>query len=171
MSTNTVEPAPKQPSARTAAEYASAITALIDEIIAAVEFCTDEQWQRVTNSEQWPVAVVAHHTCAVQQFFASVLGALDTGAPLPEFSAEDVDRNNARHAAAFANVSWEETLRCLRKHSVALSEAARRLPAERLSAIAGTFAGFETSVAQMLEFAVLAHLGEHLASIRETIAK
>jgi uncharacterized damage-inducible protein DinB len=170
MSTHLAQPALPEVPVRSAAEYAAAITAITDEIIDAVEPLTDGQWRRVTSAEQWPVAVVAHHACAVQRAFASVLDALERGAPVPEFSAEDVERNNARHARAFADVSQEETLRCLRRHSVALSEAARRLPPERITSTAGTFGGFEMTVAQLLEFAVIGHLREHLASIRETVA-
>jgi hypothetical protein len=170
MSTQTAQPALPDIPVRTAASYAAAITVVNDDLIAAIESCSDEQWRRVTSAEQWPVAVVAHHACAVQQAFASILGALETGAPVPDFSADDVEMNNARHAKLFADVSHEETLRCLRRHSVALSEAARRLPADRITTVAGTFGGFEMTVAQLLEFAVIAHLQEHLASIRETLA-
>jgi hypothetical protein len=170
MLSQTVQPTLPQVPVRPSAGHASAITEVNDEIIAAIESCTGEQWQRVTSAEQWPVGVVAHHACAVQQAFTSVLGALETGTPVPEFSADDVEQNNARHARLFADVSREETLRCLRRHSVALSEAARQLPAERITSIAGTFGGYEMTVGQLLEFAVIGHLNEHLASIRETLA-
>ena len=32
-----------------------------DELIAAVEGCSDEQWRKTCSGEQWSVAVTAHH--------------------------------------------------------------------------------------------------------------
>lgn len=158
------------PPARSVEDYEGAIAAVNDEIMAAIEGCTDEQWQRVTASEQWPVGVVAHHTGAVQKAFARVLGALETGAPVPQFSAEDVEASNARHAQEFAAVDKPETRAFVRTNGAALVDATSRLTDERLNQVAGTFGGYELTVAQLLEFAVIAHLNEHLASIRATIA-
>lgn len=154
---------------RSAADYAVGITSVNDEITTAIEGCTDEQWRRVTAAEQWPVGVVAHHTGAVQQVFAAVLEALETGAPVPQFSAEDVDLNNAKHARDFAGVGKPETLTFLRTNGSALVKATRQLTEERLTKTAGSFGGFELTVAQLLEFAVIAHLNEHLGSILATI--
>ena len=155
---------------RSADEYASAITSVVDDIIAAIESCTGTQWTSVTAAEQWPVSVVAHHAGTVLRAFAGVLEALGSGAPVPQFSADDVDRSNARHAQEFGDVSRAETLTFLRTNTAALTAAIRRLPEERITQVAGSFGGFELTVAQLLEFAVIAHLQEHLASIRTTIA-
>lgn len=171
MSDQSIQEVMDAHSVRPAADYAAAITSVTDDIITTIASCTDEHWLRVSAAEQWPAAVVAHHAGAVMKAFAVMLAAIETGAPVPQFTMEDVHRNYARHAEEFAGVSKEETQAFIQTNATALINATNPLPEARLTEVAGTFRDFKLTVAQLLEFAVVAHLNEHLTSIRTTIAK
>ena len=152
-------------------QFAGQLEAVNERVIATVEGCTDEQWGRPTAAEGWPVGVVVHHISEVQRFFAGVLGALAAGdVPPATLSSAFVEENNARHARDFASVGKEETLALLQTTGPGLVGLLRGLTDEEFDRTAVEFDGQPLSVAQVAEFALAAHLDEHLASIRATLA-
>jgi uncharacterized damage-inducible protein DinB len=154
-----------------AQQLAAELTTVNDEILAAVANATPEQWQRVTESEHWPAAVVAHHTAQVERFFTGVIaGVADDNAAPAEFGSADVEANNARHAAEFANVDRAETLAALRANGAALAERIRDLDDDQLTRVAVVFDGQELTAEQIFAMGVIAHLQEHLASLRQAFA-
>ncbi|HET8630214.1 MAG TPA: DinB family protein [Thermomicrobiales bacterium] len=151
---------------RLAAEF----EAVNDALIATVERCTDEEWRRPSAEEGWPVGVVAHHIASVHHDFIGLVGALAAGKTRsPGSSMADVDESNARHARDFAAVGKAETLAALRENAAALARLLRGLTDEQLERTAGVFGGHDLSVAQVLEWIVIGHAREHLASIRATL--
>ena len=153
----------------TAAMSAEALAQQFSEVSAALidtaERCSPEQWQKATDSERWPVAVVAHHITEVEQFFSGVL----TGAiPDAELTSAFVDENNARHAKEHANADQAETVAALRANGAALGRVIGSLSEADLQAPVMRFDGQQLTREQVVQFAVINHLQEHLASIRET---
>lgn len=152
-------------------QLADQLQTVNQEVATTIQECTNEQWQQQTASETWPVAVVAHHIAMIQGNGARLMEMLAAGAEtLPGFSAEDVEQMNAEHAQAFADVSKEDTLNDLQVNGGALARNIRKLNDEQLDRQAGTFAGYDMTVAQFIELAMIAHIQQHLGSIRETIA-
>lgn len=150
---------------------AAQLDAINDEVIAAVEACTDEQWRRPTAAEGWPVGVVAHHIAEVQQALGGAVGALAAGEfPPAAMSSASVEENNARHARDRAAVGKAETLAALRASGPELARLLRGLADEQVDSVAMVFDGNEMTVAQVVEFALVGHFGQHLDSIRATIA-
>ncbi|MBA3414727.1 MAG: DinB family protein [Chloroflexia bacterium] len=153
------------------AHLAAQLDAMNDRVIAAVEVCTDDRWRRPTAAEGWPVGVVAHHIAEVQQAFARILGPLAAGESQPAaMSSAEVEENNARHARDQAAVSKAETLAALRTTGPELSRLLRGLDDDQVDDVAMVFDGNEMTVAQVVEFALVGHFGEHLDSIRATVA-
>jgi hypothetical protein len=145
--------------------------ALNDEIIAAVTACTDAQWRESCAVEGWSVAVVAHHIAEVQQAFARMVGRLAAGETFtPGSSMDQVHESNAQHARDYAAVGKPETLEALREGRDTIAGLLRGLDDAELDRIAGVFGGNELSVAQVVEYVVIGHAAEHLASLRATIA-
>jgi uncharacterized protein YndB with AHSA1/START domain len=150
--------------------FAAQFQAVNDDIIAIVDTCTDEQWRQACVNEGRSVGVVAHHVAVVHRDFTRIIEALAAGAThSPRSSMEDVDRGNARHARAHAAVGQAETLDVLRTNGAALTHLLRGLGDEHLDRVAGVFGGHELTVAQVVEWVVIGHAREHLASIRATI--
>lgn len=153
------------------AALAAQFAALNDEAIALVTGCTDEQWRQPCAGEGWSVGVVAHHIGAVHRDFIHIVDLLAAGRTFsPGGSMEVVDQSNAQHAHDHAAIGKAETLDALRTNGAALARSLRSLRDEQLDNVAGTFGGRELSVNQVVEYIVLGHPREHLASLRATLA-
>jgi uncharacterized damage-inducible protein DinB len=151
-------------------ELAAQYEAVNDAIVDTVSGCTAEGWQRVTASEGWPVAVVAHHVTQVQGFFVTVLAGLSSAeSSIMAVTMQDINENNARHARDFAGVGKSETLDALRENGAALKRLILDLDDEKLALGAFVIDGQELNGEQVIEFGLIGHFHEHLGSIRATI--
>ena len=151
-------------------QLAAQFTAVNDDAIAAVTRCTAEQWRLPCVDEGRSVGVVAHHIATVHRDFTGLLTALAAWRTRsPSSSMEEVHASNARHARDFATVGQAETLDLLRTNGAAVVGFLDRLDEEQLDRIAGVFGGHELTVAQVVEWIVIGHAWEHLASIHATI--
>ena len=154
-----------------AGALATRLEAVNDDIITLVTDANDEQWRRQSTSEGWSVGVLAHHCAQVQGFFAGVMAGAEEKEPSPTtLTTQVVEENNALHARDFADVGKSETLDALRAHGAAAVRHTRTLTDERFDQTAVVFDGQELNLAQVVEFALINHLNEHLASMRATIA-
>jgi len=155
-----------------AEQLAALFVAVNDEVIAAVTGCTDAQWRQPCASEDWSVGVVAHHIAVVHRDFVGLLEALTAGKTRsPGSSMEAVHQSNAQHARDYATAGKPETLDALRTNGAAIVQLLRGLRDEQLDRTAGVFGEHEMSVAQVVQWVVIGHAGEHLASLHATIAR
>jgi hypothetical protein len=139
-----------------------------DEVIAAVQSCSDEQWRRTCSGEQWSVGVTAHHIASSHQPVAELVRALATGQPLPPLTAELLDAGNAEHARQFANCTREETVELLRQGGRQAAQILRGLSEEQLDngAELPLLNGQRMSAAGFAEAVLIGHPISHLESIR-----
>ncbi len=152
-------------------QLAAQFEAVNDELIESVTRCTDEQWRQPSASERWPVGVVAHHVAAVNGGFARFVEKLAAGETYsPTTSMDEIHKSNAQHARDYAEVGKPEVLDALQTNGAAVARALRSLDEEQLGHTAGVFGGQEMTVARVVEYVVVGHTAEHLASIRATIA-
>lgn len=150
---------------------AAQFVAINDAIIDAVSNSSADQWQRATASESWSVGVVAHHVLAVQHFFSGILNGLSAGETrLVPLTSQEVDENNARHAREFAGVDKQETLLALRESGRELWGTISGLDDTQLARIVFVIDGQELTAEQVIEFGLIGHFQEHLASIRAALA-
>ena len=155
---------------RTSGEYVQLLREINNEIAQAIDACGTEQLWQLTVAEGWTVAATANHAAGVQQFVADLFNAFLDGRTSPAVSAEDIDGNNARQAARTADAGRDDTLAHLDLASAALIAAIEGFPADQFGQQVSDVAGFSMTAEQLLEFAIIGHLQEHLASIRATIA-
>lgn len=156
----------------TAAPTAEALAQQFKEMNAALidtaANCSAEQWRRPIAGEPRPVGVIAHHVSEVEGFFAGVLSG---SIPDLALSSADIDANNARHAEEHANADQAETVAALRANGEALAQAIASLSAEDLQASPFSIDGQELTKEQVIQFGVIGHFEEHLASIRAVIGE
>lgn len=153
------------------AELAAQFAAVNEELSALITGCTNEQWRQPCVNEIRPVGVVAHHAATVQQeSFTGIVATLAAGETFsPKASMEEVDQINTQQAQEQAAVGKAEILHILRASAATITQHLRGLDEAQLERIAGTFGGHELTVAQVIEFVVIGHAREHLASIRATV--
>jgi len=160
----------------TAHERADALAAEVERItgdlLETLRGCDDVQWRQVTASEQWPVGVVAHHVAEVAAFFTGLVAGVVSGKGRGVILSDDeIEQNNARHAAEHAGVGKREVIALLDQRGPALARQIRQLHDGQLGKIAGVFGGRPLTVGQVLELGVVGHFTEHLASIRAAVSE
>ena len=140
------------------------------EALAAIQGLSETDWRKVTAAERWSVGVTAHHLASVFEPIAAMVGMLAAGERLEPVGREMFDEMNARHAAEFAECTRAETIELHRRGAGAAASTIRALGDEAL-ARSGTLLSGEPpmSVEQLITGGLLAHIDEHLGSIRKTI--
>ncbi len=147
------------------------IEAFNQDMMAVVRSCSNEDWRKVCQAEDWSVGVVARHVGDGHYRVVELAKMIISGAPLPEWSMEDVVKMGNDHARKHANCTKEEVLSILEANSSALAAYLASLTDDELDR-KGPMAliGGEVSAQQILEMLILHSGGEHLESIRTTIS-
>lgn len=155
-----------------AATLATAFENANNELIAAVEACSDEQWRQTCSAEGWSVAVTSHHVAKSHQAIAGFIEMIANGQPIPPVTMEMFDAANAQHAHEHANCTKAETLELLRTGGKAAADAVRGLTDEQLDRSQPmAFAGGQSwSAADVIERVLIDHPVQHGASVRAALA-
>ena len=155
----------------TAIELADRYQAAVNAVTTGIAGIPDDQWVTTVSDETRPIGVVARHIAATQQGIGGLLRQVtETGQSGPSFTEEMIDDNNARQVGEFAGVGKSETLAVFAEATQGFDAYIRGLSDEQLALNAGTFAGNELSVAQVVDFVLTHHFLGHLASINETLS-
>ena len=154
-----------------AVALAGDFTAFNDEVIAFVESCTEEDWQKTTEAEGWTVAAVSRHIAAGHYAILGWAKMLVAGEELPEITFDAVHGMNAEAAAASASATQAEVLGLLRENGTAISEYVASLSDDDLDRTASlALIGGDISVEGFVNGFFIASGGEHLASAKATVA-
>jgi hypothetical protein len=148
-------------------QYSGAVSALLK----VVEACTPAQWQMVCINEQRTVGVLVHHLAVTSKLILGAIGEVAAGRPAPQFTQEQVDHQNARHAQENAHVEQAETLALLRENSGDVVGFLRDVSDADLERT-GTLPIIplpSVSAGQLVEFLLIGHTLGHLASIQTAL--
>ncbi len=156
------------------AERAEALAAKFEavngDVIATVEAATDEQWATTCVVEGWSVGVVAHHIGEGYPLIARLIQALGSGAEVPSWTIDKIDQSNKEHAAQFATVTKEETLKALRSGGSAAASVVRSLSENQLVRRGEVLAGAPAMTAeQVIENVMIGSVTGYHASIKKSI--
>jgi hypothetical protein len=151
-----------------AAALATAFEDANNEVIAAVEGCSADQWAATCKDEGWSVEVAAHHVAVNHPIIAGLAQLVANGQPLPSITMDMIDAGNAQHAQEYANCTQAETLGLLRTQGQAAADMVRGLSDEQLARTAPmAFAGGQPwSAADLIERILIHHPQQHAASIK-----
>jgi len=153
-----------------ARELAGSLEAINLELIQLVRGCSEEQWRTLCNDEgdNRTVAVIAHHVGH---------GHLNTGEWLETtlsgnevtITIDDINAENAEHAATYHDVEREETVQLLVENGDRLCARIAELSDEELARKAfHRGAGREMTVAAYAQLGHR-HVASHLATIRKAL--
>lgn len=99
--------------------------------LAFARSCTGEQWASTVPGEGWSVGVVLHHIAEGHAHGVRWLGEMASGRGVTD-TADDIDRDNAAHAARAGSVGQDETVALLQANGSRLEEVLRGLSDEDL---------------------------------------
>jgi len=140
-----------------------------NDVISMVEQASDDQWKAVCEEEGWSVGVVAHHVGEGYPLITRLIKALGSGTEVPSWTIAEIDESNRDHAANFANVTREETLRELRSGGSAAASVVRSLRDNQLDRRAEVLGGALVSAEQVIENSLIGSTVSHLESIKKTL--
>jgi uncharacterized damage-inducible protein DinB len=138
--------------------------------LAFARSCTDEQWARTVPGEGWTVGVVLHHIAEGHAHGVRWLGEMANGRGVTD-TAEEIDQDNAAHAARAGAVGRNETVALLQTNGVRLEETLRGLSDEDLdrSAPFGPAGGRSFPTGELAAVPTR-HTLEHLSHAMDAVA-
>lgn len=165
-------PGSQQPSAR-AASLADKFDQINGDVMAFVRECPADRWQQLTDSEGWPLGVVALHVAGSYRAISGWFRSLAQGQPVA-LTMDDINGANAQlkaHAEAHPEAYAQATvLAHLEANGRAASDAVRALSDAELDSQADFGpAGHPLSAEQVIKYVLFVHPREHLASMRAAL--
>jgi hypothetical protein len=149
---------------------AGRLQAFSDEVVAFVEGCSEKNWKKTCEKEQWPVGVTARHIGAGHFEAIELARMIVKGEKLPEFTMEQLVAMANEHARQHAACTREEVLEILRRNGAALVGYVSGLSdaeLERTGHLA--LAGGKLTAQQLIEAVILQSGGDHFASMKAAV--
>ena len=139
-----------------------------EEIIAAVENLSDEQWQTPCGSEQRSVGVLVHHVGTMYPIEADVVRMLAENGEAPGVDWPAVHGINADHATTNAAADKSVAIALVRNNVQAAVETVRGLSDAQLDRVAPNALAWNApmTVQNFIENHPIAHPYSHLESIQ-----
>jgi len=150
-----------------ATALADRIRAFNEEVIAFVEQCTSEQWQKVCAWEEWTVGVTARHIGAGHFEAIGLAEMIIKGQELPALTMDDFKQMGNQHAREHAACTREEVLSILNKNGASAADFVVGLTDAELDRNAYlAVTGGDVTAGQLLEYVIMESGGEHLANMK-----
>ena len=139
--------------------------------VATLEKLGDADWKQVTAAEKWTVGATAHHLAGGLEAVAGIVTGIVSGAPpRGEFTMAMLDQMNAQHAKEHANCTRAATVALFRKGAASATGMLRGLSDDQLAKSGTVFTDAPPMTAeQLIMRGLLAHIDEHMGSIRKTV--
>jgi hypothetical protein len=153
-----------------AKELAGRLQAFSDEVVAFVEGCSEKNWKKACEKEQWPVGVTARHIGAGHFEAIELARMIVKGEKLPEFTMEQLVAMANEHARQHAACAREEVLEILRRNGAALVGYVAGLSEAELERTGHlALAGGKLTAQQLIEAVILKSGGEHFSSMKAAV--
>jgi hypothetical protein len=150
-----------------AKQLADRLRSFNNEVIAFVENCTEEDWRKVSQSEDWSVGVVARHIGAGHYNAVEFAKMIVRGEKLPELKMDDIIKMANQHASEHADCTKAEVAGILRESVKNVTDFISGLGDEDLDRKGYlSLFGNDVSVHQFIETVILSSGAEHLANMK-----
>ena len=140
------------------------------EAVAVIERLSDADWNKVTAAERWTVGVTAHHLAGAFEPVSGIITGIVSGTLPGGFSRAMLDEMNARHAQEHAHCTRPETIALFKKGASMAAAVVRGLSDDQLAKSGAVFTDAPPMTAEQLVMrGLIAHIDEHVGSIRKTV--
>jgi hypothetical protein len=150
-----------------ARELTGRLRAFNDDLVKFVENCSETNWKKTCEKEEWPVGVTARHIGTAHFEAVELARMIVNGQKLPEFTmGQLVDMAN-EHARRHAGCTREEVLGLLRRNGGTLADYVAGLSDAELDRTGHlALSGGRLTAQQLVEAVILKSGGEHFASMK-----
>ncbi len=154
-----------------AEELARRVEQGAEDLIAAVESLTEEQWRTACDTEHRAVGVLVHHVGTMYPLEADVVTTLAREGGMPDLNWEAVHGINLEHAGQHAEADKATAIALVRENVRTAAAAVRQLTDEQLDRVAPNALhwGAPLTVQFFVEHHPIAHPYIHLESIRSAL--
>jgi len=155
-----------------AQELSKRAQSLNEEIIAFIKAVPDGSWRNQCKGELWSIGVVARHIGVSHYGIIDLSKMMIAGTPIPVGMERQIAKSNAAHADKHADCSREEVLSILKENGAKIVDYIAGLSDTALDTRADIpdFGG-EITVKQLFKSVILRSGGEHLESMRKSLAQ
>jgi len=144
--------------------------AFSNDIITFVEGCSETNWKKTCEKEEWPVGVTARHIGAAHFEAVGLARMIVNGEALLEFTMDQLVAMANEHARQHAGCTREEVLGLLRRNGTALVDYVAGLSDAELDRTGHlALAGGKLSAQQLIEAVILTSGGEHFDSMKAAV--
>jgi hypothetical protein len=158
--------------AERAKKLAERLQSFSAEVAAFVEACSEADWQKRSDWEDWTVGVTARHIGAGHFQAVELAKMMVHGKTLPELTGQQVTDMANEHARKHAACTRKEVLDILRRHGSALADYVAGLSDAELDRSGHlALAGGTLTAEQLIKAVILKSGGEHFAHMKAAVGK
>ncbi len=138
-----------------------------NDLLAAVEASTPEQWAAPCSDGEWSQGFAAYHAAAAIAPIAQRVKEVAEGQPFAKMSMDEIDAGNAEQAKEHADCTISETIALVKSSAPAAVSMVRSLSDAQLDRKVLLMDGMpETTVEMLIQLALIGHPTAHLVAIK-----
>lgn len=140
-------------------------------IIDIADNCSDEDWGKIVEGENWPVGFVLQHVVAGHYSVVGLMKRAVRGQPLPDLSSQNTDAENEKMLEAARNISREEVGAMARTNGEKIATFISEIEDEQWAKMHHwSLWGYDWTLEQLFKIVFLKSGGEHVANVQATLS-
>ena len=137
-----------------------------NDLLAAIESSTPEQWAAQCSDGEWTQGFAAFHAAAAIGSITQTVKGVAEGQPGPSTTMEDLDAQNAAQATEHADCTVSETAGLIKEAAPAAVGMVRSLTDDQLDRKIKLLEGMpEVTIEMFAQMALIGHATYHLGTI------
>jgi uncharacterized damage-inducible protein DinB len=155
-----------------AKELSKQIEAFRDDVIAFVEQLSGDDWNAVSEWEQWTVGVTALHLGVAHLGIFKLLGMIVQGQTLPQWTMDQINEMSKKDAREHADCTKAEALEQLRNNGTEITAFVAGLSDDELDRKGSMPAfGGAASVSQVIDAIIFQSAQQHFKGMKAAVGR
>ena len=151
-------------------DIAERIKAFNDKVVCFVEDCSEQDWKKRCEAEDWTVGVVARHIGVGHYGVVDLARMIVEGETLPNLTMDEIVRMGNEHAREHVDCTKEEVQSILLEAGETIASYVAALDENKLGRSGYlTATGGEVTAGQLIEYVIFQSANEHFTSMKSTV--
>ncbi len=147
-------------------QLAAKVEQVNNDLLAAVESSTPQQWTAPCSDGDWTQGFAAYHAAVAISTISDAVKNVADGNQFPKMSMAEIDTGNAELLREHADCTIQETVELIKANGPAAVNLVRSLSDEQLDIKVQLMDAMpEVNVHMMIELALVGHAMSHVAAI------
>lgn len=154
-----------------AKQLAERLRVFQEEVTTFIRNCSEEDWKRICDFEQWSVGATARHVAAGHYEAIEMAKNIIRGEQPPQLTMDQIIAMANADALTHADCTQNEVIDILSTNGRNAVEFVTGLNDEDLGRMGNIPAMGDVSAGQFIEMVILGSAGEHFASMKKAISR